>query len=172
MRTMGRMALVWVCAAAWGHEDLSRFVHHAAVFSVDERNVDVKVTLTFYGNLAMAERARMDGDDDGRISSDELRAHADAVTKETGEAAAICAGGETLHTAPLFDADVDLGSDWTVGTGQVTIALAYFAQRPAGVTEFTVVERLWPAAPAICATRGLTHQANQLAGTRIKKGDG
>ena len=168
------LSLGAVSAAA--HEDLSTYVHHVATFSVDAHHIDVTVRLTFYESIALAERARMDADDDGRITGGELRAYTATLIDETVGAACIREGAEKLLTAPLYDPEVDVQGDWTRSTTPVVIQVVYFARRTAHPpldADISLEDTLWSAAPALCITRGSSaHKAITSRDTPVRTGAG
>jgi hypothetical protein len=138
--------------STFGHGVLGRFVRSRTQISAGARNLDVKVELTFFEEWSARERAQMDADGDGRLSSAESTAYVKLQEHALAEALALTVDGQKVNLALLNTPELDLLSDHNVGPAHHRLVLVYFAASPVQLragSQLVIEERLWPGAPAL-----------------------
>jgi hypothetical protein len=163
LRTVILTALGWVKVAALSlapsasvsaHPSPRNVIQHRAVVAVGAAYIDVTLDLTFHEHASAAERARLDGDGDGRISRMEIESYL-GRTAEAFEAGLTLTVDDTrLELVPLADPKLDLMGEDRVRPRAHALRLAYFARTPSSLARGGVLalrDALWPEAAALRA---------------------
>lgn len=134
--------MLWPSAprTAQAHTFLRNYIQHHALIAVAPKNIDVTLELTFNENCSAAERAKMDTNHDGRISSAEVERYLSGLTKALEKGFALSVAGQVLELVPLYDAKLDLMGDTRVRPHTHVLRLYLFARTPESLKAGSVIE--------------------------------
>ena len=146
-----------VFAAAWSrgllaHELFTASVQHNARLSVNARQIDLTLDLTFFEEWSAKERLAMDTDGNGRISRSEKDAYVRKLAPRIAQQVKLRVAGRDVAIAPLYEPEIDLlGSD-QVGPAHHRLRLYFFVVTPVVMRagdEIVVADSLWPKAKVL-----------------------
>jgi hypothetical protein len=140
------LALFGSPVPAVAHGSLAGCIQHSAYLKVDADHIDLIFELTFFEEPSARERAVMDADTDGRVSRMEVEEYLKQLAPELGKRVSLRVAGRDVRLFPLYEPQIQLGSERTHALAQHRLRLSFFAITPPQLqtnAEILVEERLW-----------------------------
>jgi hypothetical protein len=134
------------------HDLFTAYVQHSIRLTVGARHIDLTLDLTFFEEPSARERAVMDADANGKITRSELGAYVRNLAPRLAEQVALRVAGQEVPLMPLYDPEIDLLGNDSVGLTHHRLRLFFFAPTPAALREgadLTIEDRLWPDTKAL-----------------------
>jgi len=118
---------------------------------VSAQHIDVTVELTFFEEWSARERKVMDADAGGTISRTEQEAYLKQLAPKLSQQVKLCVNGNESTLVPLYDPEVDLLGNTTVGPAHHRLRLFFFTPTPElhANDEIEIEVSLWPEAKAL-----------------------
>ena len=139
-------------ASVSAHPSPRHVVQHRVVVAVGPAYIDVTLDLTFHEHASAAERARLDGNHDGRISRPEVASHLAASEDAFEKGLTLTLDDAPVELVPLADPELDLMGEDGVRPRAHALRLSYFARTPPALGPGAVLalrDTLWPEASAL-----------------------
>ncbi|MBI2433993.1 MAG: hypothetical protein HYV26_14105 [Candidatus Hydrogenedentes bacterium] len=122
-----------MCAAiAPAHESLEHYLQFAMASVFHEGMLDTRLDIAFNGETALAERAKIDTNDDGLIAPEESAEYLRPFQFGIPNLLRLRLDQVALSIVPLFEPEVNFQEDRTVSEHPLTLSLSFFARLPAG----------------------------------------
>jgi len=134
------------------HDFFAAYVQHAVQLNVSERQVNLMLDLTFFEEWSAKERQAMDADGNGCISRSEVDAYVKRMASRLSQQVKLRVAKREAAIAPLYDPELDLLGNDTVGPSHHRIRLAFFALNPVEIhagDEIVIEDSLWTKAQAL-----------------------
>jgi hypothetical protein len=139
---------------AYGHAEFMSCIQHRITARVGITNIDITVELTFFEIRSLAERERMDTNQDKVVTDDEVKAYLEQLAETFNQGIRLMVGGRPVDLAPLYAPEIDLLMVKKVAPCHHVLLLYYFARTPAWLapgTEVVITDDLWPTVTALCS---------------------
>jgi len=175
------LVAIGMSSSAEAHDVLGTYVQHGVHLTIGMDHVDVTLDLTFFEEWSTRERRTMDADASGKITRTELNSYVTKFAPQLAQQVKLRVAGREVPLVPLYDPEVDLLANDTVGPAHHRLRLFFFAPTPMlqEKDEIVIEDHLWPEAKALATSAAegrdgctLTAEDSAHAGSAPLRPDG
>ncbi|NOZ74179.1 MAG: hypothetical protein GXO90_02220 [FCB group bacterium] len=134
------------------HEVLKKYIHHNIVMYVGRNNIDIELSLEFYEKNSLMERQRMDVNQDGKITKNEIDKYLASLSKQFENGLNLTIDNRKVELFTLYDPKIEFLKNNLVTPTTHIIRLTYFARTPksfAAKSKLVLEDYLWSSIPLI-----------------------